>query len=773
MRKLFILLCLFALHCLFSELIAQQVNHLLIAKVKNESDSLPIPYANVILLDGDSLLIKGTLTDESGNFKIDNSDLKGKQISVSFLGYEPAYISVTHIPKNIYLKPTAINLQEVHITGHRQYVKTLPDRLMISMESNPIAQLGTAHDALKQMPMIDGSSGGIQVIGRGTPEIYINNRMVRNQEELKRLSSNDIKDIQIITHPDSQYGGNVTSVILIRTRRHIEGLSGTIYAQVQRTEVTSGNTSADFNYSFKNGLTLFGGINYANNTFSQKREYHELFNGNKLHTDSYQKAKARTNQWNANTGVLFDYEENSIGLRYEIEKEPNSKFHSNGEEFTNASTHQNMLSDYQSNSDSYNHHFNAYLSKKMNDEATIQVDADYIFGNNTSTGNLQESSSSSKVSFVTTENKNDYKLAAVRGNINLPLWEGTFNGGIHYSFTRNKQNFQTAYEGETPNLQPSNDKETQHLCAVYLSYEHSISNNWKTGGGLRYEMTNFTYFSNENKVDMQSRVYKDWLPELHVNWQKNSSSVGLSYQAKVSRPNYSLLNTNYAYVSHTLWETGNPMIQSSLTHDLSLNLSWKQWIMNISYLRRLRSIQSVYTYQKDLEINVRADQNLPSYNACQITLYKDFNIGIWHPSVQGLLALQDLKYGVHEKQKYNKPLGRIIVNNRFDLPAAIHLYLSGIWLSKGHDGLYYSHGGGMLNLICSKNFGRWDLNLSASDFINTWRQKNSVHTNGVAYDYNIKGASRGISISVSYRFNKAKHCYKGNSVTIEELNRLK
>ena len=64
MRKLFILLCLFALHCLFSELIAQQVNHLLIAKVKNESDSLPIPYANVILLDGDSLLIKGTLTDE-------------------------------------------------------------------------------------------------------------------------------------------------------------------------------------------------------------------------------------------------------------------------------------------------------------------------------------------------------------------------------------------------------------------------------------------------------------------------------------------------------------------------------------------------------------------------------------------------------------------------------------------------------------------------------------------------------------------------------------
>lgn len=754
------------------QLSAQNVSHILRANVKCASDSLPLPYANVVLLDSDSLLLRGTLTDDSGDFSIDNSDMKGKQISISFLGYEPVYISVNCLPKTIYLNSSSEVLQEVSITGYRQYVKASPDRLTVSMDNNPIAKLGTAYDALQQLPMIDGSSGSIQVIGRGTPEIYINNRMVRNQEELKRLSSVDLKDVQVITRPGSRYGGNVTSVIIIRTRKNLEGLSGTVYAKGQRTEVTSGNASADLNYSFINGFTLFGGFNYANNGFKQDREYHEVFNDNKLYTDSYQNASGRTNQWNLNTGFLFDYDDNSVGLRYEMDKTPTSKFNSNGEEVTNASTYTDLLSDYRYNSNSYNHHFNAYLIQKIGKEATLSIDADYIFGKNTTSGDLKETSDNLNISSVFTENESDYNLAAGKANISVPLWGGAFDGGVQYSFTNNTQNFHTQSEGETPDLQPGTDEETQHLGAIYLSYDHSLGNNWKLGGGLRYEITDFTYYADEKRVDAQSKSYHDWLPEAHINWQKGSSSVGLSYETKVKRPSYSLLNTNYTYVSHTLWETGNPLIRSSLTHDLSLSLGWKQWMMNISYLRRVRSIQSVYTYQEDLGVNVRADQNLPAYNAWQITLYKGFDVKFWHPSIQGLLALQDLKYGIDKMQKYNKPLCRIILNNRFDLPLGFYLYLSGIWLSKGHDGLYYTHGGGMLNFTCSKSIGNWSFNLSASDFINTWQQKNSVHTNGVAYDYRIKGASRGISLSVSYQFNKIKHKFKGGSAAKDELNRL-
>lgn len=34
------------------------------------NDDEPLPYANVVILAPDSALVKGTLTDEEGNFKV-------------------------------------------------------------------------------------------------------------------------------------------------------------------------------------------------------------------------------------------------------------------------------------------------------------------------------------------------------------------------------------------------------------------------------------------------------------------------------------------------------------------------------------------------------------------------------------------------------------------------------------------------------------------------------------------------------------------------------
>ena len=167
-----------------SKITAQQSTPVLISVVKSNSDSIPLPYANVALLDHDSLFIQGTLTDEKGYFCIANDEKRGEFVCVSYLGYEPIYISVRKIPRIIYLNASGISLKEVWVTGHHQYVKQSSDGLSVSLEGNPIAQLGTAYDVLQQIPLIDGSGGTIQVIGKGVPEIYIDNRLVRNQEAL-------------------------------------------------------------------------------------------------------------------------------------------------------------------------------------------------------------------------------------------------------------------------------------------------------------------------------------------------------------------------------------------------------------------------------------------------------------------------------------------------------------------------------------------------------------------------------------------------------------
>ena len=114
-------------------------------------------------------------------------------------------------------------LMEVVVKARREYVKPTGRGIKVSMVGNPVANLGSASEALKQLPMIDASKGGIEVLGYGTPQIYINNKLVRNSSELTTLSAENIKDVEIITNPSSKYGTDVSSVILIRTKKLNEG----------------------------------------------------------------------------------------------------------------------------------------------------------------------------------------------------------------------------------------------------------------------------------------------------------------------------------------------------------------------------------------------------------------------------------------------------------------------------------------------------------------------------------------------------------------------
>ena len=114
-------------------------------------------------------------------------------------------------------------LMEIEVKVNRKYVKPTGRGIKVSMAGNPVAKLGSAAEMMKQLPMIDTSKGGIDILGHGTPQIYINNKLVSNASELTSLSAADIKDVEIVTNPSAKYGTDVSSVILIRTKKHNEG----------------------------------------------------------------------------------------------------------------------------------------------------------------------------------------------------------------------------------------------------------------------------------------------------------------------------------------------------------------------------------------------------------------------------------------------------------------------------------------------------------------------------------------------------------------------
>ena len=247
--------------------------------------------------------------------------------------------------------------------------------------------------------------------------------------------------------------------------------------------------------------------------------------------------------------------------------------------------------------------------------------------------------------------------------------------------------------------------------------------------------------------------------------------MSLYYRANIYRPGYQSLDNTYVYVTPTLWETGNAELKSTLLHRIGLNFSYKKFFLQSSFTINRRNIASVYRNEDINRINVVQPINLPDYNSFQVVAVQQLDLGFWHPTLQGVFYIQNLKYG-SPKRRYNKPIYTLSLNNRFDIPGGFYAYLYVHILGAGNQNVVYTKGTWLASITLNKTWRNWTFTLSAGDIFNTWRQKNGETTNTVDYFSYINGASRSISLSIRYTLNTAKGKYKGKTTRQDEINRL-
>ena len=281
------------------------------------------------------------------------------------------------------------DLDEVVVTAQRKYTKSTARGLKVSMSGNPLSKIGSATDAIMQMPLIDGSAGFISVLGKGTPVIYINGRKMMNSSELSNLKSSDLASVEIVTNPSAEYGSDVSAVILIKTKQPLAGLYISGKGRVQASEEWSESAGASLQYHNENGLTVFGDISYAWDGFKQKRHYAELFgevsNVDKFFTTlSDETAKKRSQSLTVDGGLNYDFGKNSVGLKYIFSRTPKSRFGSVGYTSTDALSINGITSATSLNAQSFDHYINAFGDFKLPLSIGLRMDLDYMSGNNVS-----------------------------------------------------------------------------------------------------------------------------------------------------------------------------------------------------------------------------------------------------------------------------------------------------------------------------------------------------------------------------------------------------
>ena len=129
-----------------------------------------------------------------------------KLVRISYIGYKTIVLPAKEC-MTVLLEPSEQSMKEVVVTATRPTFKLDKGMFISNIQGTVYSKLGKAIDVLQQLPMM--GSNGVSVLGRGTPLVYINNKLMRSWNELERIPSNMIKEIKIDMNPGSNIVPNV------------------------------------------------------------------------------------------------------------------------------------------------------------------------------------------------------------------------------------------------------------------------------------------------------------------------------------------------------------------------------------------------------------------------------------------------------------------------------------------------------------------------------------------------------------------------------------
>ena len=216
----------------------------------------PAEYANVVLLSPtDSSFLAGGVSNESGYFVIP-CNARRVIAKVTYVGYKSKlWTAASPDLGTIRLQADRYTLKGVTVQGHKLSYKPSPNGLSVMVKGSQLEQFGSAKEMIKHLPLVMGDG---TVAGHGTPQIYINNKLVRDASELERLQSAEVLSAEIITRPGAEYASDVTSVIRLKTvRRQGEGWSGSLWGNFGKSKGMLATANASLNYRLRNGMDFF------------------------------------------------------------------------------------------------------------------------------------------------------------------------------------------------------------------------------------------------------------------------------------------------------------------------------------------------------------------------------------------------------------------------------------------------------------------------------------------------------------------------------------
>ena len=745
-----------------------------------DEHNLPLAYANVALLNpADSTIVGGGVTNESGRFVIPNDH--GKVIArVTYVGYKPAYRLCTR--DNVGTVRMQLEVTKLHetvvTTSKMQIERDGANYTLRNLGGTIMGNAGNAIDLLRWTPgVIVDANETVSLIGRSDEtEVYVDNRRVLANSELKSISSQNIKRVEVIREPDAQYASNVGSVIKVFTHSPVKdhlGASLTNVLDIKRKVSNTTTLTLDGKYKKLSGNASFsyGHLNTEVSSLGVTKIADEN-DGTWL----YNKADMSNSISAGDRYTVF------AGMNYALTPKSVIGAQYNGSFYQvdiNEQIRQTMVqrlygSKQMTDRVTRNSTSASYLWQR-NDNSQLLVIADYASMRQKDAQNLREYlmivNNENDVSLTDNTilkhylvvNSNDYNIVTATAMYNFVSRGWNNKMGIVWGHT-----------GSTGTVLLNEVSQTCKRDNDWSGLYYTVSRSWdkwRMNAGLRYE---YDYTRTDVEGSSLNKTYHNLLPNASVGLQLSPDiDLALYYRRTLRRPSYNELRSTHNYINSYQYSTGNPFLRPTITDHFALNANFKGFTASLSYSLMDDATQRIMVHLGSGAV-LEYPINIMLFRAWSLDLGYNYSNSWLNLNVQSSATLPHTTYPYFDIiRTESSPFASINVNAQFTVARryliGCNLFRSTPWISG------FSQNASIVGLNLSARTtlcqGRLLLGVNLNDLfqrsMSPWyktRYMNIYNENHTDYDI------RGISFMARWTFNTISNPFKkrsGNDATLQ------
>ncbi len=623
-----------------------------------------VEFATIALRrKGSTKDINGTLTDDKGDFKLENVSPGKYTIIISFLGYETKTVDDIELTLKkpdanlgkIMFAAQGVSLSEVKVEDQASLVENRVDKLVYNAEKDATSAGGSAVDVLQKVPMLtvdlDGNvslrgSSNLRILINGKPSGMFSSNVA---DALKMIPADQIKSVEVITNPSAKYDGEGSGGIIniITKKKNANGTSGSINSSVgtrqNNTFLNLGIRKGRFGLNGGGGA-FWGWPGSGSNSLLRE----SFVNGLTNTTSELGINKTSRIGYNGNFSADYDFNAfNSIS----------STFRANGFSFNNSSNTAVSINNVSENvASGYNR-----INEGDNLRGGFDWSTDYK-------RTFKKKDQELDFAFQWSDNKSLADNLFITSNDPSPIFNTPYlnrnqksdNHGINNEYT-----FQTDYVHPfsakakmevglkevlrnissdlnynllNPDLnvyvpdplRTSFFRYNQNVSAGYLSFTLGLSKTISMISGARLENTDISGKFERGPGDPFVNKYTNILPNITFSKQlKNFRTLKLGYSRRIQRPSLFYINPFENAQDQRNITFGNPELKPELTDQLELGLSTflKGSMVNLSfYGRQTHDIIESFTSVSDLGVSRTTFKNAGINYAYGVNAFSSVNV---------------------------------------------------------------------------------------------------------------------------------------------------